>query len=476
MTGGHVFAVADDLSGAAEVAAVLMSATRPARIALAGPPYASGPVVVVDLDGRHRTGEQAGDSVREALRHAGDRQLFLKVDSLLRGHIAATAAAALRLPSVAGPPFAVFAPSLPAAGRTVAGGVPFVHGVPLRETRAWHAEPRAAPASVIEALGGLPSVLVPLSTVRAGHATLAAALTAAAGRVAVCDAETDADLDAVVAAALGGAGARLIGAGALAAALGRALDPTPPARTGNAVIPEAGVPERRIPECRIPECRVPECRVPECRVPECRVPECRIPEVGVPEAGAPPPGTPLPAAAPSPVAVPLLVVVGTAEPGAAGQVRLLVEHGARAVQLTARDFALPSGRRTAARRVRDTLRAGPPPATVLTIEWREPEPPPPTLTRALGEIVRAALEGGPADLVLTGGETARRVLDALGVRELAPVTQVHHGAVHSRTPEGRSVITRPGSFGDRDSLLRMAAHLRPHLFATPASESHERMK
>ncbi|MFD0477229.1 nucleotide-binding domain containing protein [Nonomuraea thailandensis] len=64
-------------------------------------------------------------------------------------------------------------------------------------------------------------------------------------------------------------------------------------------------------------------------------------------------------------------------------------------------------------------------------------------------------------MVLTGGETARRVLDTLQVRELTPVGQIHHGAVHCHTPQGRSVVTRPGSFGDRDSLLRIAAHLAP---------------
>ncbi|GAA3621049.1 hypothetical protein GCM10022419_128360 [Nonomuraea rosea] len=430
-----VFALADDLSGAAEVAAVLMSAARPARIALSGPPYASGPVVVADLDGRHRTEEQAGDAVRAALRHAGDRHVFLKIDSLLRGHIAASAAATLQLPCDTAPPgtavavqrpsaaelsgtavqrlsearspgmVAVLAHALPSAGRTVVGGVPLIHGVPLRETRAWQAESRPAPASVMEALGGLPSVLVPLATVRAGYADLAAALSAAAGRVAVCDAETDADLDAVVAAALSGTGTarpRLIGAGGLAAALGRALNSPAPAPA--------------------------------------------------PDVAGPAPGTPL------------LVVVGTAEPDAADQVKLLIEHGAAAIALTPQDLTAPAGRQRAARRVRDALRAAPPAATVLTIEWQGPAPP--TLTRTLAGIVRQALEGTPADLVLTGGETARRVLDALGVRELTPVAQIHHGAVHSRTPEGRSVVTRPGSFGGRDSLLRIAAHLRPHVSPT----------
>ncbi|MFJ2198110.1 nucleotide-binding domain containing protein [Streptomyces violaceusniger] len=82
------------------------------------------------------------------------------------------------------------------------------------------------------------------------------------------------------------------------------------------------------------------------------------------------------------------------------------------------------------------------------------------LARAIGEAVAA--HHGAVDLVLTGGETARRVLDALAVTELDPVGQVHHGAVHLSTPDGRSVVTRPGSFGDPDSLRHIVQALRPH--------------
>lgn len=77
----------------------------------------------------------------------------------------------------------------------------------------------------------------------------------------------------------------------------------------------------------------------------------------------------------------------------------------------------------------------------------------------------------PTDLVLTGGETARRVLDALGVTRLRPVGQIHHGAVHCHTPDGRSVVTRPGSHGDTGSLLRIARALRPDQLSVPVEPS-----
>ncbi|MEU6780141.1 four-carbon acid sugar kinase family protein [Nonomuraea angiospora] len=409
-----MFVLADDLTGAAETAAALMSPARPARIALSVP-VAAAAVVVADLDSRHHP--RAFDLVREALAQAGDRPVFVKVDSLLRGNVAATVAACLDAP-------VVFAPALPSAGRTVVGGVPYVHGVPLRETRAWRAEPRPAPATVAEALGDVPWVHVPVG------ADPSEVL--AAGVVAVCDAETDADLDAIVAATLGGP-ARLIGSGGLATALGRALDGNRtstkhPARLDAATAPGGSA---------------------------------RV-AAAAPGSGAASPGNGR-----------LLVVVGTAEPTAAEQVRLLVEHGFAHVTLRPADamgaqpdavgpdaayVRMPTAEPgTAAGRVRDALTSAP---VVLTVSG-------PALTRALADVVREALGETPADLVLTGGETARRVLDALGVRELIPLDQVHHGAVHSRTPQGHSVVTRPGSFGDTDSLLRIATHLNPDLRLRP---------
>ncbi|MEO3890879.1 four-carbon acid sugar kinase family protein [Nonomuraea sp. B5E05] len=461
---GHVpvFALADDLSGAAETAAVLMSPERPARITLSGPPYvAMPPVLVADLDTRHRPGAAA--LVREALASAGDRHVLIKIDSLLRGDIAATVHACLTTPARSASVPVVLACALPQAGRTVVNGVPLIHGIPLRETRTRPAQPQTppttapttgsaagtaagsaagtaagttagttagsgVPATVAETLGGVPSAGVGLDTVRAGRAALMQALAkvAASGRVAVCDAETDGDLDTIVAAALvNDPATRLIGAGGLAAALGRALNPAPaPAPPGPPPPPADGS------------------------------------SAGVPVTGPTSPQVGGPAA--------LLVVVGTAEPAAAEQARLLVAHGAEPVTLDAADLAAvdpgtAAGPRTAAEpvvgRVRRALAGG---VAVLTVRG----PAPPSLTAILGRTVREALGATRADLVLTGGETARRVLDALDVRELIPVGQVHHGAVHSRTPDGRSVVTRPGSFGGRDSLLRIAAHLRPGRFPT----------
>ncbi|MFG1954889.1 nucleotide-binding domain containing protein [Micromonospora sp. NPDC048830] len=72
------------------------------------------------------------------------------------------------------------------------------------------------------------------------------------------------------------------------------------------------------------------------------------------------------------------------------------------------------------------------------------------LASALADAAAPSAVDGRA-LVLTGGETARAVLDRLGVARLRPVT-AREGAVLSRTETGRLVVTRPGSFGGPASL------------------------
>ncbi|MGI5424013.1 four-carbon acid sugar kinase family protein [Streptomyces sp. CA-179760] len=392
--GGHVqaahlpvLALADDLSGAAETAVALRS---PARILLGPVPgpvaAAPGESLVLDLDSRQLPGTEAARAVRDVT-HAvpAGTVLFKKVDSLLRGNLSAEAAA------YAGDGRGVvIATALPAARRTVRGGVVHLDGVPLHKTDAWRAEARPAPASVAVALGDLPSAPVPLMDVRGAPGALQEALRAcfAQGRHPVCDAETEADLDAIAAAALElGPGIGLLGTGGLAGALGRRLS----------------------------------------------------------TAGA----TGTSALTPGDVVRPLLIVVGTAEPTAREQVAHLLADGVREVSLSTRDL-LDSPRRLA------------PPVAAVTVV-RITGAAGPSLARrlvaALADTVADAARD--CDLVLTGGETARRVLDVLSVTDLRPVGQIHHGAVLSRTPDGRSVVTRPGSYGGADSLRRIVQALRP---------------
>jgi 4-hydroxythreonine-4-phosphate dehydrogenase len=396
--------LADDLSGAAETAALLGPRTGSARLELAGAvPAAGAPaeVVVVDLDTRHADAATTTTAVALALAGAPGAAVLLKLDSLLRGPVAASVGAV-------GP--VVVATALPALDRVVRDGVPVVAGGPLAGTAAWATEGRSAPSSLAEALAPLPVEVVPLRHVRSPGlpGLLRAAL--AAGRVPVCDGESDADLDAVAAAVAALPGVALAGSSGLAAAVGRRLGHAPLGGTTTAA-----------------------------------------------RSGGPGP----------------LFVVGTAETGALAQVAALRAAGVPDLPVPVADLLAAVPDPAVVRLVADAVTRG---AVVLRADPAGGVVPGAArhLSAGLARLVTAALAtvpGGPVDLALTGGETARRVLDALGVRSLAPRVTVHHGAVVSTAPDGRSVVTRPGSFGGPGSLLAILAALTGGT-ALPSTDQH----
>jgi 4-hydroxythreonine-4-phosphate dehydrogenase len=292
----------------------------------------------------------------------------------------------------------VVAPALPALRRVVRDGVLTVDGAPLSETAAWATQGMAAPGSVAAALAPLPTVLLDLPTVRSTTLSDAVARAVRDGLVPVCDGEGEGDLDAVVSAvtALSDELPDLALAGS--AGLAAALG-----RTWSAA-----------------------------------------------PAAPPPPRT----GPPGP-----LLVVGTAEPVAARQVGLLIEAGVPEVRLPAAAL-LDAEWADWPDRLAEAVGAGP---VVVRLDPDTPVAPSDSrkLSAELGEMVgRTLARTGPVDLVLTGGETARRVLDALGATRLTPLGQIHHGAVMCRLPDGAAVVTRPGSFGGPDSLLSILAALR----------------
>jgi uncharacterized protein YgbK (DUF1537 family) len=291
----------------------------------------------------------------------------------------------------------VVAPALPALRRVVRDGVLTVDGEPLSETAAWATQGMAAPRSVAAALAPLPTVLLDLPTVRSTTLPDAVARAVRDGLVPVCDGDCEGDLDAVVSAV---------------AALSDELPDL--ALAGSAGLAAA---------------------------------------LGRTWSAAP--------AAPPPQAGPRgpLIVVGTAEPVAARQVDLLIEAGVPEVRLPAAAL-LDAEWADWPDRLAEAVGAGP---VVVRLDPATPVAPSDSrkLSAELGEMVgRTLARTGPVDLVLTGGETARRVLDALGATRLTPLGQIHHGAVMCRLPDGAAVVTRPGSFGGPDSLLSILAALR----------------
>ncbi|MDP6350726.1 MAG: four-carbon acid sugar kinase family protein [Alphaproteobacteria bacterium] len=142
--------VADDLTGAFDSAAPFAMrglATRvicePDRLdpALIG----ESEVVAVTTGSRHIAPRAAADAVERAWRVLGGLDpdvLFKKIDSTLRGNVAAEIIAAM---AASGRRRALVTPAMPAQGRTTRGGMVYVGGVALAKTE-FAQDPVAAPS------------------------------------------------------------------------------------------------------------------------------------------------------------------------------------------------------------------------------------------------------------------------------------------------------------------------------------------
>jgi 4-hydroxythreonine-4-phosphate dehydrogenase len=399
--------VADDLSGAAECASHALLRVSRSEVVLTGGSVvgeaggvttpSDAAVVTVDTDSRRLPADEAVLAVRAAAASMADTPVVVKkVDSLLRGHVAAEVAALAQVLQRT----PVVAVANPALDRVVREGVLQVGGTPLHDTDLWSVEPTAAPTRVAQALHPMPTVLVPHTVVALGVDAVAEALAAAAdsGLVAVCDAITEADLEVVHAAATrSGSPSLLVGSGALAAvavrALPRSLDTAPDALPG----------ARRTHQALRS----------------------------------------------------VLLVLGTRATTVSAQIAQVRPLASETVLLQPdellADVTGVAARLTGLPTDGAVVVALDPAATVDPSRSR-------VLTEALATAVTPVLDRYDAAL-LSGGETARAVLDRLGVHSLEVVAEIETGTVVSRRPGGRLVVTRPGSFGDAGSLLRVARQL-----------------
>lgn len=392
--------LADDLSGAQEAFAAAAdlpeTSTTAAGLLLldADAVPAHGPeVLAVDLDARRLEPGAAAAALRRGLARLSrsrrrDGPLVVKIDSLLRGPVAALLGALVETAPV------VLCPAVPALGRTVEGGRPLVQGTPLAQTGLWAVEPCAPPSAVGDLAPHLDPETIALEEVR-GH-ELPERLAAAVGRtrLVVADAATDADCTAIARAA-SPLGVVLVGAAGLARAAGS--------------LQRAGSP-----------------------------------------ATAPSDGSRTGAAS-AVRSAPVAVVVGSAAGTARDQVRELADQGVPVLSWRPGVELAPP--------------AGPEADVVLVLDAPFDPDRADQLNAEFSDAVAAAVPGH--HLVLTGGQTARAVLDRLGVARLHPLSQPHHGAVLAAAGDGRLVATRPGSFGGRDSLLTLRTALRAAVPADP---------
>ena len=233
MVAARVAVVADDLTGTLDSAGpfaargcatwAVVSARDCARDR-----FAAAQVVSINCASRHLSAGAAAAAVHEAMVRLCPPQaeiLIKKIDSTLRGNVAAETLAAL---SASGRANAIVLPAFPAQGRSVRGGVVHVMGVPLAQTG--FARDALSPPP-LEPLDRVFASVAPQARVAsvppAGPFELA--MRGEAPKVFVVDSETDADLQHSVRIL----GARLsecvlVGSAGLAAAVAQVCMPAGP--------------------------------------------------------------------------------------------------------------------------------------------------------------------------------------------------------------------------------------------------------
>ena len=405
--------IADDLTGAADCGITCASHGLNTVVVMgdsAGEIDAD--VLCVDGNTRHLEPEKAAaETARLVRRYSGDQtlMLFKKLDSTLRGNIAAELAASLEtrrsLTQGGDAIVAVLAPAYPATGRTTSNGRQIVHGLPLEETEIWQTQDFPTRPDIPEMLhrAGLRSALIRLDLIRSDIEILQRAMRrlSADADVLVCDAEIDQDLSAIAEASMTlGRNTVWAGSAGLAYHLPWA----------------AGFPYSPVP--------------------------------------------PYPRFLDQPLASgPTLFVVGSLSSVSRDQVKVLAASSETVACNIPPEVLLGGESSTAWHghelELERALGAGRDIAVFPDSDGRCDSKLGQRLSTALGRMVLPCADRVGA-LVVTGGESARAVLESFGIHRLRLVTELESGLACSVT-EGWSrqlpVLTKAGAFGTRQTLL-----------------------
>lgn len=421
-----ILIIADDLSGAADCAIACVQAGLESLVVLDGDDAATpgAEALAIDTDSRRLSPAAAADATARVLRqHAGPGTLvFKKIDSTLRGNAAVEIAAGLaviRERDPAANPTAIVAPAFPGAGRTTRAGCQLVNGTPVEETEIWRNEGIAGRAHIpsMLAAAGLRVGSIDLATIR-DPARLALAFAAGSRNhdALVCDAEADADLQAIADAGQNlGRSILWAGSAGIAAHLPRAAGLTRPPG------PAATAASRRD--------------------------------------GA------------------VICLVGSLSGISRDQFKnLTAADGIVSFEITPEVLRAGPGDEAwigQSARIGDAIAAGQDIALLLGADANPDHAEGLALCRALGRLIAAHVSHA-SGLIATGGETARAVLQALDVAALRLVGQVEPGIplsliVSTGAHGGLRMITKAGAFGGPDTLTRCRAVLRAGV--TPAFTS-----
>ncbi|MGN6368952.1 MAG: four-carbon acid sugar kinase family protein [Phycisphaerae bacterium] len=124
--------LADDFTGAAEIAAIGVEHGLKTELATTVPEQCDAALLVIDTDSRPMSDQEAERRVKGILGGLGQvTTLFKKTDSVLRGQIRSELRAVQEMLRI---PAALLVPQNPSKGRTIIGGRYLIDGVPLHQT------------------------------------------------------------------------------------------------------------------------------------------------------------------------------------------------------------------------------------------------------------------------------------------------------------------------------------------------------
>jgi uncharacterized protein YgbK (DUF1537 family) len=402
----HVLVVADDFTGACEVAAVFARPQTPVSIAVDGlmavdgaPPNAA--VRVVNTETRHAGAEEARAKIEARLRpwlEGPEAILYKKIDSTLRGPVAAETEALRCASGCAG---VLVAPALPAEGRTTVAARQLLWGVPLEDAAAGQDPVGAAATSHIPTLlrrqAGVSVGTIGMETVERGAGALTEALRWSFSQNGYCvvDAATEQHL-AVIARSAQDLPKKvlLVGTAGLARHLAKSLRPA--ADT---------------------------------------------------DAKAPPPKTVGSAG--------ILILCGSMNPVNREQLDVLKEwETVHTITLTATAGFAASQERAAAHLATAHLALQSPAGRAETGVFAD----------AIAQYARRLITATkPRCIFVTGGETAYRTLRALSASEIVIQGEVAPGLpfgfVQGGSADRLPIITKAGGFGGKNALLHVVRHL-----------------
>ncbi len=420
--------LADDLSGAADCAAGFASAGLSTSVLLDAQASAGAQsdvdVLTVDTNSRRDTAAEAAAKLQAVLAAPASqgRRVLKKIDSTLRGGWAQEVAvlqSALHA-------IALVAPAFPQMGRTMQGGVVYVHGVRLADTATWqleHADREDRAAQQLHA-AGLRCDNLPASVLDAGPEATAQAIAHAREQgvqALVLDVLHDQHLQTLAQASLQVEQAFCVCSAGLSHALAQQV-PALPASVGSLDVPHAAG---------------------------------RLPSV--------------------------VTVVGSMSAIAQQQLTYLAEQPGTRLHVVhpgwlRSDAQTTQGQKlvqTLVQTISDEVAQGLDVVVSLGADAQTDPAEGPMLARQLARLLHAPMAAA-AGLVITGGETARAVLEELQLRRLRVHSESEPGVVlcitenqdiEQDTPR-QWIATKAGAFGHPASLQRASRAIHSLLAAS----------